>query len=90
VTRDDEDARMFDGTADAADERAFADRCEADRHHFRFIISPEDAATLGDLKTFTRELSLDRALRDISDECGDVADLRSRADTEDAELRRLL
>jgi type IV secretory pathway VirD2 relaxase len=23
---------------------AFADRCQDDRHHFRFIVSPEDAA----------------------------------------------
>ncbi|MGE0566212.1 MAG: relaxase/mobilization nuclease domain-containing protein, partial [Pseudolabrys sp.] len=159
-----------------ADERAFAERCEDDRHHFRFIISPEDAAEVGDLKTFTRELmrdletdlstkldwiavdhwntdnphvhvlirgraddgqdlvisreyisrgfrdraaervtlelgprtdqeirtalereveserwtSLDRALRDIADDCGGVADLRPRPDAEDPELRRLL
>ena len=46
VTRDGADARMFDATSDAADERAFAERCEDDRHHFRFIISPEDAAEL--------------------------------------------
>ena len=39
--------------------RAFAERCEDDRHHFRFIISPEDGAALGDLKTFTRELMRD-------------------------------
>jgi type IV secretory pathway VirD2 relaxase len=176
VTRDGEDARMFDATSDTADERAFAERCEDDRHHFRFIISPEDGAELGDLKTFTRELmldverdlgtkldwvavdhwntdnphvhvlirgraddgqdlvisreyisrgfrdraaervtlelgprseqeirtmlerevgsdrwtSLDRALRDISDECGGVADLRPGPDAEDPELRRLL
>lgn len=176
VTRDGEDARMFDGASDAADERAFAKRCEADRHHFRFIISPEDAGRLGDLKTFTRELmrdvetdldtrldwiavdhwntdtphvhvlirgkaddgrdlvisrayisrgfrdraaervtvelgprseheiqtaierevdadrwtSLDRALRDISDDCGGVADLRPGGGTGDPELRRLL
>jgi type IV secretory pathway VirD2 relaxase len=32
-----------------------------DRHHFRFIISPEDAAELGDLRTFTRELMTDVA-----------------------------
>jgi hypothetical protein len=49
VTRDGEDARMFDSTSDTVDDRAFANRCEADRHHFRFIISPEDAGTLGDL-----------------------------------------
>jgi type IV secretory pathway VirD2 relaxase len=176
VTRDGEDARMFDASSDAADERGFAKRCEDDRHHFRFIISPEDAAKIGDLKTFTRELmldverdlgtkldwvavdhwntdnphvhvlirgraddgqdlvisreyisrgfrdraaervtlelgprtdheihmalerevgsdrwtSLDRALRDISDECGGVADLRPGPDAEDPELRRLL
>ena len=167
---------MFDATSDAVDERAFAERCEDDRHHFRFIIAPEDAAALGDLKTFTRELmgdvesdlgtgldwiavdhwntdnphihvlirgrtddgkdlvisreyishgfrdraadrvtmelgprseqeirstlerevaadrwtSLDRALRDISDDCGGVADLRPSTDHEGPELRRLL
>ena len=59
VTRDGEDARMFDANSDAADERGFAERCEDDRHHFRFIVSPEDGAELGDLKTFTRELMLD-------------------------------
>ena len=58
VTRDGADARMFDAS-DAADERAFAERCEDDRHHFRFIISPEDAAKLVDLRTFTRELMAD-------------------------------
>jgi len=176
VTRDGENARMFDAASDTADERAFAERCEDDRHHFRFIISPEDGAELGDLKSFTRELmqdvekdlgskldwvavdhwntdnphvhvlirgraddgqdlvisreyisrgfhdraaehvtlelgprteqeirtaltrevdaerwtSLDRALRDISDECGGVADLRPGLNAEDPELRHLL
>jgi type IV secretory pathway VirD2 relaxase len=59
VTRDGADARMFDARSDAADERAFAERCEDDRHHFRFIVSPEDAAQLADLQTFTRELMAD-------------------------------
>jgi type IV secretory pathway VirD2 relaxase len=59
VTRDGADARMFDARSDAADERAFAERCEKDRHHFRFIISPEDAAQLEDLGIFTRELMAD-------------------------------
>ena len=167
---------MFDVASDAADERAFGERCEDDRHHFRFIISPEDAAELGNLKTFTRELmrdverdlgttldwvavdhwntdnphvhvlirgraddgrdlvisreyisrgfrdrvaervtlelgprseqeirnalerevgserwtSLDRALRDIADDCGGIADLRPGPDAEGPELRRLL
>jgi type IV secretory pathway VirD2 relaxase len=59
VTRDGADARMFNGQSDAADERAFAERCEDDRHHFRFIISPEDAGQLESLRTFTRELMAD-------------------------------
>jgi hypothetical protein len=37
-----------------------------------------------------RWTSLDRALRDISDECGGVADLRPGPSAEDPELRRLL
>jgi type IV secretory pathway VirD2 relaxase len=176
VTRDGADARMFDATSDAADERAFAERCEDDRHHFRFIISPEDAAELESLRSFTRELmadverdlgtkldwvgvdhwntdnphvhllirgraddgqdlvisrdyisrgfrdraaervtlelgprseqeirsslekeveaerwtSLDRALRNIADDCAGVADLRPGASDEDPELRRLM
>lgn len=56
VTRDGERARMFGPEADEADVKAFSDRCEEDRHHFRFIISPEDAAQLPDLKGFSREL----------------------------------
>ena len=59
VTRDGADARMFDAASDDADAKAFAERCEEDRHHFRFTISPEDAAQLGDLRAFTRELMAD-------------------------------
>ncbi len=59
VTRDGADARMFDATSDAADEQAFAELTVDDRHHFRFIISPEDATELADLRTFTRELMQD-------------------------------
>jgi type IV secretory pathway VirD2 relaxase len=59
VTRDGADAHMFDAKSDAADERAFAERCADDRHHFRFIVSPEDAAQLNDLRTFTREVMAD-------------------------------
>ena len=176
VTRDGHDARMFDAASDTADAKSFAERCEDDRHHFRFTVSPEDATQMADLQAFTRELmtdaerdlgtkldwiavdhwntdnphihvlvrgraddgkdlvisrdyishgfrqraaervtlelgprseqeirsglereveaerwtSLDRALRDTSDECGGVADLRPGANSEDPELRRLL
>ena len=176
VTRDGADARMFDVRSDDADTRAFAERCEDDRHHFRFTVSPEDAAEMADLRAFTRELmgdaerdlgtkldwvgvdhwntdnphihvlvrgraddgadlvisrdyikqgfrdraaervtlelgprteqeirnvlekeveaerwtSLDRSLRDISDEGGGVVDLRPGGDGEDPELKRLM
>jgi type IV secretory pathway VirD2 relaxase len=59
VTRDGADARMFDARSDAADEKAFAERCAEDRHHFRFIVSPEDAADLESVRAFTRELMTD-------------------------------
>jgi len=61
VTRDGRDASMFDARSDAADGGAFARRCEDDRHHFRFIISPEDANRMEDLRSFTRELMDDMA-----------------------------
>ncbi len=56
VTRDGEKARMFGPETDDADVKDFAERCEDDRHHFRFIVSPEDATDMEDLKRFTREL----------------------------------
>jgi len=59
VTRDGADARMFDAKTDDADGKAFAERCEGDRHHFRFTVSPEDAARMTDLRAFTRELLAD-------------------------------
>ena len=64
VTRDGADARMFDATSDDTDTHAFAERCEEDRHHFRFTVSPEDAGQLADLRAFTRELMKD-AERDL-------------------------
>ncbi len=57
VTLDGEKARMFDAETDRADDAAFADRTADDRHHFRFIISPEDAAEMTDLRAFTRDLA---------------------------------
>ena len=59
VTRDGADARMFDARSDEADGKAFAERCEDDRHHFRFTVSPEDAADMTDLRAFTREVMTD-------------------------------
>ena len=38
------------------DAESFARRIENDRHHFKIIVSPEDATQIGDLKAYTREL----------------------------------
>jgi type IV secretory pathway VirD2 relaxase len=56
VTRDGEKAQMFGATEDRADAMAFARRGLDDRHHFRFVVAPEDAAEMTDLKAFTRDL----------------------------------
>ena len=56
VTKDGAPARMFDAASDDADLRAFAERARDDRHHFRFIVSPEDATEMEDLRAFTRDL----------------------------------
>ena len=64
ITHDGADARMFDARSDVADEQAFSERCRDDRHHFRIIVSPEDAAELESLRTVTRELMAD-AERDL-------------------------
>jgi type IV secretory pathway VirD2 relaxase len=64
VTKDGAAGRMFDAERDDADHRAFTERCDGDRHHFRFIVSPKDAEQLPDLKSFTREL-MAQAERDL-------------------------
>ena len=56
VTRDGEKAHLFGPETEDADPNAFAERTQDDRHHFRFIVSPEDATDMSDLKTFAREL----------------------------------
>ncbi|QMW21627.1 relaxase/mobilization nuclease domain-containing protein [Sandaracinobacteroides saxicola] len=56
VTRDGSPTRMFDATGDNPDDRSFTERCKDDRHHFRVIVSPEDAAELTDLREYTRDL----------------------------------
>ncbi|WP_171173658.1 DUF3363 domain-containing protein [Ruegeria sp. HKCCD8929] len=71
VTRDGRDAAMFDRDGDA-DERVFAERCEDDRHHFRFIVSPEDAGSMEDLRAFTRDL-MDKAEHDLGTDLDWVA-----------------
>ena len=56
VTRDGEKARLFGPGTEDADGPAFAERCVDDRHHFRFIVSPDDAPDMSDLRSFTDDL----------------------------------
>ncbi|PWB82374.1 MAG: type VI secretion protein [Methylocystaceae bacterium] len=56
VTRDGEKARLFGPQNENADAGVFAERCRDDRHHFRFIVSPDDALEMADLKGFSRQL----------------------------------
>ncbi|MFG9250440.1 relaxase/mobilization nuclease domain-containing protein [Pseudomonas aeruginosa] len=54
--RDGEPGRAYGPQTNEADLDAFKERAADDRHHFRFIISPEDGAELDDLRTYTRHL----------------------------------
>jgi len=56
VTRDGERAQLFGPGTEKVDAGAFAERCADDRHHFRFIVSPDDALEMADLRSFTRDL----------------------------------
>jgi len=48
--------RAYGPATDDADLDAFKERGEDDRHQFRFIVSPEDAEQLDDLRSYTRHL----------------------------------
>lgn len=56
TSRDGERGQLYSATDDRADGDAFLDRGKDDRHQFRFIVSPEDAADLTDLTEHTRDL----------------------------------
>ncbi|MDO3526391.1 relaxase/mobilization nuclease and DUF3363 domain-containing protein [Ralstonia pseudosolanacearum] len=56
VDREGGPGQAYGPATDAADTAAFEERGRKDRHQFRFIISPEDAEQLDDLRTYTRHL----------------------------------
>jgi type IV secretory pathway VirD2 relaxase len=56
VTRDGAPGELYGRDTDAADGRAFLERCGGDRHLFRFIVSAEDGAEYPDLKPYIRRL----------------------------------
>jgi hypothetical protein len=48
--------KLYGSLLHDVDAESFRDRCKDDRHHFRFVVSPEDAEQMADLKAYTREL----------------------------------
>ncbi|WP_313666351.1 DUF3363 domain-containing protein [Stutzerimonas kunmingensis] len=64
VGRDGEPGQAYGALTDEADIQAFEARGRDDRHQFRLIVSPEDANSLDDLRTFTRHL-MERVSSDL-------------------------
>ena len=56
VTRAGEKGRAYSALENEADGRAFIERGRGDRHQFRFIVAPEDAVEMDDLRRCTRNL----------------------------------
>jgi type IV secretory pathway VirD2 relaxase len=56
VTREGAPGELYGRDADQADGKAFLERCDGDRHQFRFIVSAEDGAEYPDLKPYVRRL----------------------------------
>ena len=56
VGREGEAGQLYDTEHENADSEPFEKNCKGDRHHFRFIVSPEDGDKLKDLKPFVRDL----------------------------------
>ncbi|MGH6617130.1 relaxase/mobilization nuclease RlxS [Sphingomonas sp.] len=56
VTREGEPGQLYSGEHDAVNGKVFLERCNGDRHQFRFIVSAEDGSEYPDLKPFIRRL----------------------------------
>ena len=56
TTKENAAGQLYDATQDELNDKAFLKRSEGDRRQFRFIVSPEDATELADLKPFVRDL----------------------------------
>ncbi len=56
VTREGTPGELYSADRDTADGKAFLQRCDGDRHQFRFIVSAEDGSEYPDLKPYVRRL----------------------------------
>jgi type IV secretory pathway VirD2 relaxase len=72
ASRDGERGRLYNSTEDSVDRDAFEKSIQDDRHHFRFIVSPEDGQAIADLQGFTRNL-MARMQKDLGTELDWVA-----------------
>jgi type IV secretory pathway VirD2 relaxase len=64
-----EPGQAYGADTEVADLGAFQERGATDRHHFRFIVAPEDGAALGDLRPYIRQL-----MRDVERDLGTRTD----------------
>jgi type IV secretory pathway VirD2 relaxase len=65
VQRDGSPGQLYSADEDAADGKAFLERCHGDRHQFRLIVSAEDGAEYDDLKPLIR-----RFMRQVEEDLG--------------------
>ena len=56
VTRDGDRGKAYSAFENEVDGKAFVERGREDRHQFRFMVAPEDATEMADLRGFTRDL----------------------------------
>ncbi len=56
VTREGDPGQLYSATRDQAEGKAFLERCDGDRHQFRFIVSAEDSSEYPNLKPYIRRL----------------------------------
>ena len=56
AVRSEEQGRLFNDNSENVEKDIFAENAKTDRHHFRFIVSPEDASEMSDLNPFVRDL----------------------------------
>ena len=55
IGQHDKDPSFFDADCNEIGGDGFTERCKDDRHHFRFLVSPEDATKLYDMRETTRD-----------------------------------
>lgn len=72
ATRETDQGKVFGAYSDDVDRDVFLGKAGDDRHHFRFIVSPDDADQMKDLKPFVRDLVNDMS-RDLGTDLDWVA-----------------